>query len=703
MAAEKTRTSRATSSYPNWEQTTTFLLLYTAPDAAPKRAAVLLELPIRSDMQLPGRDKVVVSGIVFALVFCLTVRPVLNAADPDSSSLRNRDSLAESLFRYASDLGAGLHGRPLEERSASDYHRALDAYGQVIRLNTDNYFSAESLARRAELLREMADATGDSALYQQSIEAYRNIVHEHPHSAFVGDALMGIAQIYEESLQDLDGAAAAYRELISYFPSSVLARESRAVLARFEAQLKNRPADVTISRNTDQKVHELPGSTRLTNVRNFSGPDYARVVVDLSEEARYVERRTGNSLSIQLSSAAVSSSLYGRRFIVGNGSLLKRIVVSDGAAAHATTQGAVQIDIEVGSLSSYSTFRLSEPERIVIDLHAAGSIAKTRTREALPLASPRSETPTRSVAAKTEAREAQPRTRNLSATDRNPSMALPEITDPILPLPPASSPETVNTPAAAAQALAAKVDARAAQSPIKRIVIDPGHGGHDTGTISPGGMREKELVLDVARRLRAYIKNHYPDVEVIMTRDTDRFVALEERTAIANSRHADLFISVHANASPSRAASGVETFFLSPDRAPAEDLQAAARENARLAVNKTGEKPEPVFASVTVGNRVAESRELARYIQAGLVRGIGAQSPRTAMNRGVKHAPFVVLLGAAMPSVLAEVSFLSNPKDEALLQTGQFRERVAASLFAGLNAYLKKNRASEQKAEQKAK
>ena len=256
---------------------------------------------------------------------------------------------------------------------------------------------------------------------------------------------------------------------------------------------------------------------------------------------------------------------------------------------------------------------------------------------------------------------------------------------------------TGNTAAAAAEALAAKVDAKAAGSAIRRIVIDPGHGGHDTGTISASGMREKDLVLDVGRRLRAYIKNNYPDVEVIMTRDTDRFVALEERTAIANSRRADLFISVHANASPSRAASGVETFFLSPDRAPAEDLQAAARENARLASDKAGEKPEPMFASVTVGNRVAESRELARYIQAGLVRGIGAQSPRTAMNRGVKHAPFVVLLGAAMPSVLAEVSFLSNPKDDALLQTGQFRERVAASLFAGLNAYLKKNRAPDPK------
>ncbi len=634
----------------------------------------------RSDMRWQRRQyKIIVSGVVFALVFCLTVRPVLNAADPESSLSRNPGSLADKLFRYANDLGHALHERPLEERAASDYRRALDAYGQVIRLNTDNYFSAESLTRRAELLREMADATGDSALYQQAIEAYRSVVTEHTHSAFVGEALTGIAQIYEENLQDLDGAAGAYRELISYFPSSVLSREARAVLSRFEAELKHRPVDVVIASPGEDRAI---GTPKLTNVRNFSGPDYARVVVDLSDQARYSERRTGNRLSLQLEGAAVSSSLFGRRFIVGNGSLLKRIVVSDGSAV---AQGAVQIEMEVGSLFSFSTFRLSEPDRIVIDLHAAGSIARTAARESASGSPTPPESNVRPVTAKAEISDAKPRP-NLNAGDRNALKSLPEITDPILPTGPA------NPAAAAAATLAAKVDSKAAESPIKRIVIDPGHGGHDTGTISANGMREKDLVLDVGRRLRAYIKNNYPDVEVIMTRDSDRFVALEERTAIANSRHADLFISVHANASPSRAASGVETFFLSPDRAPAEDMQAAARENARIASNNAAEKPEPMFASVTVGNRVAESRELARYIQAGLVRGIGAQSPRTAMNRGVKHAPFVVLLGAAMPSVLAEVSFLSNPKDEALLQTSQFRERVAASLFAGLNAYLKKNR-----------
>ena len=630
-------------------------------------------------MQYSRRYKLIVSGFVFTLVFCLTVRPVLNAADPDSSASRTPSTLAEKLFRYSNDLGRALHERPLEERSESDYRRALDAYGQVIRLNTDNYFSAESLARRAELLREMADVTGDSALYKQAIDAYRSVISEHTHSSFVGEALIGIAQIYEENLQDLDGAAQAYRELVSYFPNSVMSREARAVLARFEAQLKNRPVDVL---NSGNAFAALTGTPTLTNVRSFGGPDYARVVVDLSDQVRYAERRNGNRLSIQLSDTSVSTSLVGRRFIVGDGSLLKRIMVSTAPAR------SVDIDIDVGSLSAYSTFRLSDPQRIVIDLHATGSMTRTVAREIQPSSASHANASTVLNTTRGVTGEAQPRARELSNSERNPLKSLPEIGDPIVPLGQNNS----TGAAASADALAAKIDAKAAQATIKRIVIDPGHGGHDTGTISPGGMREKDLVLDVGRRLKTYIKNNYPDVEVIMTRDTDRFVALEERTAIANSRRADLFISVHANASPSRAASGVETFFLSPDRAPAEDVQTAARENARIAAEKPGEKAEPVFASVTVGNKVAESRELARYIQAGLVRGIGAQSPRTAMNRGVKHASFVVLLGAAMPSVLAEVSFLSNPKDEALLLTSQFRERVAASLFAGLNAYLKKNR-----------
>ncbi len=655
-------------------------------------------------MRKSPRNKLVVGVIVTALVFCLSARPTLNAADPEASSAHSPRSLAENLFQYATGLKKALHDRPLEERSESDYLRALDAYGQVIRLNTDSFFSAESLARRAELQREIADATGDSALYLEAIESFRRIVNERPQSTFVGDALINIAQIYEENLQDLDGAAAAYKEMIAHFPSSVLAREASAVLARFEAHLGDHPVDVLVSADQTQPNANRFGPERgaqLTNVRNFTGPDYARVVIDLSKGAEYAGGRAGNNhLSLRLSDARISPSLYGRRFIVSESSLLRRITVAEGAnnpSTHALSEG-VQIDLEVASLAEYSIFRLSNPERIVIDIHAEGAASE-------PLYVARGGAANRGVTRPAEDADEENSAPDASSGNvtaragssrawrtQKPLFALPEITEPILPYDPSSS------ASGASGQLEAKIDADLSQTPIKCIVIDPGHGGHDTGTISSNGMCEKDLVLDVARRLKAYVKRKYPDVEVILTRDSDRFVALEQRTAIANSRRADLFISIHANASPSRVASGVETYFMSPDRAPDEDLETANRENTKMADEKTEKRDtsvKPIVASVSAGGRVAASRELARYIQAGLVRGIGAQSPRTAANRGVKHAPFVVLLGAVMPSVLAEISFLSNPRDEELLKTSAFRERIAASLFAGLNSYLKKNRPAE--------
>lgn len=674
------------------------------------------------------------SAVVVALVLCLSARQPLNAAYSSNSNASAPRSLAEDLFRRANELSATLHGKPLEERAQGEYLRALDAYSQVIRLNTDNHFAAEALMKRAELQREMADGSGDSALYQQAVETLRQIVREHPHSAFVGDALIAIAQIYEENLQDLDGAIGAYRELVEYFPASVMAREARAVIARFESGVGRSGVDVIAAKGREESG---VGSAQLTNVRNFSGPSYARVVIDLAGDAAFAPARIGdNRVMVRLSNAAVASSLFGRRFIVGDTTLLKRIVVRETEATEAGAASGVQIEIEVGALGDYSAFKLTDPNRIVIDLHAAAYLAKsgkaveveprsmagesvkdatTPTKPAeevkpnpvAKVVSPKDATKsvTNPARPKLEGSEAIARAAKPRASGGQPIMTLPEITEPIVP----HNPNDARNNTAGAAAVEQKLQSGAA---VKCIVIDAGHGGHDTGTISPNGLREKDLTLDVARRLRSYIKRSYPEIEVVMTRDSDSYVALEQRTAIANARRADLFISVHANSSPSKAASGVETFFVSPDKekaktddkakeavggdAKADNAQVANRETvkeaAKPAAATVADKPQPVIASVTIGSRVAESRELARYIQSGLVRGIGAASPRTAMNRGVKHAGFVVLMGAAMPSVLAEVSFLSNPKDEALLMTGQFRERIAVSLFAGLNAYLKKSR-----------
>jgi N-acetylmuramoyl-L-alanine amidase len=218
---------------------------------------------------------------------------------------------------------------------------------------------------------------------------------------------------------------------------------------------------------------------------------------------------------------------------------------------------------------------------------------------------------------------------------------------------------------------------------INRIVVDAGHGGHDTGTIGPNGLMEKDLVLDVAQRLGNLLETRLGS-EVIYTRDDDTFIPLETRTAIANQNQADLFISVHANSSRDASARGVETYYLNFTSDPAA-LDVAARENA--VSQKSIHELQDLVKKITLKEKIDESRELASDVESSLANGLSSKS--TAMrNRGVKKAPFIVLIGANMPSILAEISFLSNPGDEKRLQTAEYRKKIAESLYKGISKYV---------------
>jgi len=217
---------------------------------------------------------------------------------------------------------------------------------------------------------------------------------------------------------------------------------------------------------------------------------------------------------------------------------------------------------------------------------------------------------------------------------------------------------------------------------IGRIVIDAGHGGHDTGTIGPNGLMEKDLVLDVAIRLGRLLETRL-GADVIFTRDDDTFIPLETRTAIANEHQADLFISIHANSSPDPAARGVETYYLNFTSNP-DALEVAARENA--VSQKSIFELQDLVKKITLKEKIEESRELATDVQQSLYGGLATRHT-TLRDRGVKKAPFVVLIGANMPSILAEISFVSNPTDAAKLETPEYRQRVADSLYKGIATY----------------
>jgi N-acetylmuramoyl-L-alanine amidase len=217
---------------------------------------------------------------------------------------------------------------------------------------------------------------------------------------------------------------------------------------------------------------------------------------------------------------------------------------------------------------------------------------------------------------------------------------------------------------------------------VNRIVIDAGHGGHDEGTSGPSGLLEKDVVLDVALRLAKLVQAKM-GAEVVLTRSDDTFIPLEQRTAIANDHKADLFLSIHANSSPSPGVAGTETFFLNFTNSPAA-LDVAARENAGSDKN-VGELKD-LIQSITLNDKIAESEAFAQQIQNSIF-AQAAKSNSAAKNRGVKRAPFVVLIGASMPSVLAEIGFLSNARDEANLAKPEYRQKIAESLLKGLSQY----------------
>jgi N-acetylmuramoyl-L-alanine amidase len=218
---------------------------------------------------------------------------------------------------------------------------------------------------------------------------------------------------------------------------------------------------------------------------------------------------------------------------------------------------------------------------------------------------------------------------------------------------------------------------------IGKIVIDPGHGGHDTGTIGPNGLEEKDLVLEVGRRLGKLLESRL-GAEVVYTRKNDTFIPLETRTAIANQQRADLFISIHANSSQDPDARGVETYYLNFTSSP-EALEVAARENA--VSEKSIYELQDLVKKIALKEKIEESREFAGDVQQSLHSGLAAKSPAI-RDRGVKKAPFIVLIGANMPSILAEISFVSNPTDEHRLETGEYRQRIAESLYRGIAKYV---------------
>jgi N-acetylmuramoyl-L-alanine amidase len=340
--------------------------------------------------------------------------------------------------------------------------------------------------------------------------------------------------------------------------------------------------------------------------------------------------------------------------------LLSRIHVAPNQA------DVTRVVLDLAEGTDISTSRLVNPDRLMIELRPPGapaapvetaSHAKTIVRPALP---------------------------QLSV---GPPMAVPPIEIPpprkAPAIPDAGVPKPVEVAKAAKRTSAGDSSlVRALGLKLTRVVIDPGHGGHDQGTAGPHGLLEKDLVLDVAQRLGALIEERM-GADVIYTRSDDTFLPLQARTALANEKKADLFLSIHANSSPVAPVAGIETFYLGM-KGTKYAMDVASRENASF--EKSVFDLPDLVEQIAKNEKAQASTEFAECIQAALYAFAERNVPGS-KDRGVKSAPFVVLIGAHMPSVLAEIGFLTNVKEESLLKRSDYRQRLAEALYRGVSRY----------------
>ncbi len=404
------------------------------------------------------------------------------------------------------------------------------------------------------------------------------------------------------------------------------------------------------------------GSLQVTAVRAWSFPDITRVAIEVNGEFRFQSDRAHNPERIFFDLTGTVPHVDGRRFIKKdvNGRLLKRVRVAE------TQPGVTRIVLDLEAPVEFTASQLASPDRLMIELHPAG---------AMPPAAPQI---TESAPAPPPARTVEPvRIARLPDTTSPELNRRAEQVKQQLPDPPAVRPNAHGADLEVTRSLT-----RALGLKVNRIVIDAGHGGHDNGTSGPGGLAEKDLVLDVALRLGKLVEQRL-GAEVIYTRSDDTFIPLEERTAIANRNHADLFLSLHANSSAATEVAGVETYYLNFTNSP-EAMSLAARENAIS--SKSVFELKDLIQKISLHDKIEESKQFAESVQTSM-HSFTARSFPSAHNRGVRKAPFVVLIGASMPSVLAEIGFLTNPRQESLLNRPEYRQKLAEALLRGVQSY----------------
>jgi N-acetylmuramoyl-L-alanine amidase len=595
---------------------------------------------------------------------------------------------------------------------------------------------ADAVAKEAAVRKALATPNPADTLLKavrSVVDHYELLVKLYPASTQADDALWRAGKLSADAfaefrdLQEQTAAIRLFRLLSTQYPSSKLARQTPAQLSALKAIPPAPPAATSVPQPAQASIPPpaipplVPAATARTptsstprtptrtahvprpipqpsspapvaaakiatikDIRRAAMRDIVRVVIELDREVVFHDEHLDNPsrvfVDLPATQAAAPLKDQTLRFDADR-DLVHQVRIG----RHPGSTTRVVLDTE--GVSSYSIYPLYSPYRLVIDC-LRPSPEPAAEAELAPRLPARPAPLLLSIRHLTDGwigvLPALVPSATAALADARVEIPPPHVEPARLPASPVAT--TATTPPLPGSTPSRNLDggfsiARQLGLSVSRIVIDPGHGGHDPGA-KGAGTTEAELVLDVSLRL-AQLLEKVPGLEVVLTRKTDDYVPLQERTAIANRENADLFLSIHANANSSAQAQGVETYFLNF----ATTLSAAAvaaRENAASGQNM-GELPD-VVKTIALNNKLDESRDFATFVQREMMAKLRPAN-KPLRDLGVKQAPFVVLIGAAMPSVLAEVSFMTNPQEAKLLKSSAYRQRIAEALFEAIRTY----------------
>jgi N-acetylmuramoyl-L-alanine amidase len=590
------------------------------------------------------------------------------------------------------------------------YQSAVDSYQFLMREYPTSRYLQDAYLRSAKLQKDqLGDTAGASKTYDAFLKKFphskqrreaqearaelallqRSAPSDANQNAIARSAGTGSARETQPPVISRDGTPDTSRAAAKDTP-----KDSRAAAKQAAADEDGDADNEQVAQQVNGLNGPINGSTngnvaQVRKISSKSAGDSIRVIIELEGSVQYVSGRIANPdrIYFDLHAARLAQPLLHKK-MEGDGRLVSAIRTAQSA------NGVVRVVLDVNGVMDYTASLLNNsrkdgPTQLVIDLYADAKAMQTQAAQASNTASDAASGLASQPGRTATTDKSQPAAATKSAkADTNDSAAAAAIPEPKRTLASAKSgkkPDLVQ-PASVPQPMrdGQSTLTRALGLKIGRIVIDAGHGGHDTGTIGPTGLMEKDLCLDVALRLGKIIQQRLPSADVVFTRSDDTFIPLEERTHIANGAQADMFVSIHANSSQDTAARGIETYYLNLKGSP-EAMEVAARENATS--DQGIHELEDLVKQIARTEKIDESREFAEDVQDSLSKRV-QKTAKVVKNRGVRKAPFVVLIGADMPSILTEISFLSNPADEKLLKQPEHRQRVAEGIFQGIAGYL---------------